>query len=395
MPSPALPTLRAHLTRFLAPALLVLLAGTALPLTSCRRSEAAPAPKSSVPPGEVWLKADEVKAQKIETMVAGDQVVEDTLVTSGKVTFDDAMVAHVYSPVTGRVTKIAAQLGQHVKKGDALAWIDSPDIGLASADLHKAQADVTAAEHDYNRQKEMFAEHATSERDLEKSEDEYRKARAELERARQKAALFFAAGGEGVTQSYVLRAAVDGDVIARNITPGVEVQGQYATGSAIELFTIGELDRVWVLADIFETDLGRVRAGEKVSLKVVGVPDRNFDGQVDWVATMLDPTTRTARVRCVLQNPDHLLKPEMYATVRLSVDARQALAIPRSALLHLGDSTMVFVEIGASPDGRVRFERRPVLVDDVEGSTFLPVSHGITPGDKVVTSGATLLSGML
>ena len=385
----------ALLSRFVAPALFVLLAGAALPLSSCRRSEAAATPKSDVPAGEVWLKADEVSAQKIETVVAGDHVVEDTLVTSGKVTFDDAAVAHVYSPVTGRVTKIAAQLGQHVKKGDPLAWIDSPDIGLASADLHKAQADVTAAEHDYNREKELFASHATSERALEQSEDDYRKARAELERARQKAALFLAAGGEGVTQSYVLRAAVDGDVIARNISPGVEVQGQYATGSAVELFTIGELDRVWVLADIFETDLGRVRAGEKIALNVVGVPTHTFEGQVDWVATMLDPTTRTARVRCVLENPDHLLKPEMYATVKLSVDAREALAIPRSALLHLGDSTMVFVELGASPDGRVRFERRPVLVDDVEGSTFLPVSHGIAAGDKVVTAGATLLSGML
>jgi cobalt-zinc-cadmium efflux system membrane fusion protein len=378
------------------PALLcVLVAACASPLVACRHSDAAPGERVVVPSGEVWLSAADAKQHGIVTEPAAAHVVDDTLVTSGKVTFDDARVAHVYSPVTGRVTKVGAQLGQHVKKGDPLAWIDSPDIGLASADLHKAEAEMVAAEHDFEREKKMFVEHATSEQKLEMAEDDYRQAKAELARAKQKASLFGGAATGTVTQQYVLRAGIEGDVIARNIAPGAEVQGQYANGAAIELFTVGELNRVWVLADIFEADLERVRARENVSLGVVGFAGKTFTGEVDSVASVLDPITRTARVRCVLDNPDRLLKPEMYATVRISVDERQALSVPRSAILHLGDSTMVFVEIGASADGRVRYERRPVLVDDVEGTPFLPVSHGLTLGDRVVTAGAELLSGML
>jgi len=360
------------------------------PLSERARPQQGP----KIPPGEVWLTTEQVKEAKVEVKPLEEQDVDDTILTSGKVTFDDLKVSHVYSPVTGRVTNIAAQLGQHVKKGDPLATIDSPDIGAVSADLGKAQAEMIAAEHDYKRQKELFESHATSQKDLEVSEDNWRKARAELERAKQKAYLLQGGGGN-VTQGYTLKAALEGDVIARNISPGVEVQGQYGGGTAVELFTIGELDKVWILADIFEMDLARVKVGAKVVVKIVTYPGKTFEGKVDYVAGMLDPVTRTARVRCIFENPDKLLKPEMYATVQISVDERKALAIPRSALLRLGDSTVVFVELGESSDKRIRYERRPVTIDETEGSPWLPVTHGLDRGNKIVVSGAVLLSGML
>ncbi len=192
-----------------------------------------------------------------------------------------------------------------------------------------------------------------------------------------------------------MRAPIDGEVVSRNMTSGMEVVGQYSQGNAVELFTIGEMDYVWVVADVFEMDLGRIKKGARVSVRVVTYPNRVFVGQVDWVSGQLDPTTRTAKVRCTIDNKDRALKSEMYATVSISVAERKAMAIPRSAMLRLGDQTVVFVETGGAPNGQIRFERRPVAVDEDEGGDFLPVTHGLERGEKIVTSGAILLAGMI
>ena len=132
-------------------------------------------------------------------------------------------------------------------------------------------------------------------------------------------------------------------MIARNVNPGAEVQGQYSGGTAVELFTVGELDSVWVFADVFEMDLARVQRGAPVSIKVVAYPDKAFAGKVDWISDALDPTSRTARVRCSIPNPSRELKPEMYATVAISVAAPAVAALPRASLLRIGDQTVVFV----------------------------------------------------
>jgi cobalt-zinc-cadmium efflux system membrane fusion protein len=245
------------------------------------------------------------------------------------------------------------------------------------------------------RQKELFEAHAGSQRDYESAEDNYGKAKAEMDRARQKARLFRGGGTDAVTQEFVLRAPIEGQVIARSVNPGAEVQGQYSGGAAVELFTVGELDSVWVFADVFEMDLARVRKDAPVSIKVVAYPDRAFAGKVDWISDALDPTSRTARVRCSLPNPGRELKPEMYATVAISVPAPTVAALPRAALLRIGDQTVVFVQNGNAPDGRVKFARRIVAVNEDEGADYVPIVRGVNRGDAVVTSGAILLSGML
>jgi cobalt-zinc-cadmium efflux system membrane fusion protein len=362
---------------------------------SCHKLQAAPEPVGQPPPGQVWLTPAQVRDGHIEVQPVGDQDVDDTILTSGRVALDDLRSGHVFSPVTGRVVSIAAQLGQRVKKGDPLAVIESPDIGNAVSDLHKAEADLIAAEHDYQRKKELHEQKACSDADLEMAEDNYRRAKAEIERARQKAALLHTGGADSVTQTYTLSSPIDGDVLLRNISPGIEVQGQYTGGTTQELFTIGELDRVWVLGDLYEIDLARVKIGAPAVVSVVTYGGRVFRGQVDWVSGMLDPNTRTAKVRCTFDNPDRLLRPEMYATVQISVEQKRALAIPRGALLRLGEYKVVFVELGEG-EGHVKFERTPVEVDEAgESSKWLEVKHGLQPGQRVVVNGATLLSQSL
>jgi membrane fusion protein, heavy metal efflux system len=356
----------------------------------------APRPHHADPPAsEVWLWPDQVSSAKLVIEPLAAQPVGGLVVTSGRVTFDDLKVSHVMSPVTGRVVRIEAQPGQRVKKGDTLAVIESPDVGSAFSDVEKAHADFVSAEKEYNRQKDLFDVHAGSQRDLEAAQGNFAKSKAELQRASKKAQLLRSGGANLGSQSYTLRAPIGGEVIARSVNPGIEVQGQYTGANVVELFTIGELDTVWIMADVFEMDLGRVRQGTECMVKAVAYPGRVFTGIADWVSDTLDPVTRTAKVRCKLANPDRALKPEMYATAALAVDRQRALALPRAAVLHLGDQTMAFVDLGKAADGRLRFERRPVSLNEELGGDYLPVVRGIAAGERVVTSGAILLSGML
>jgi membrane fusion protein, heavy metal efflux system len=346
------------------------------------------------PAGEVWLTTAQVTDAKIEVVAVGEQDVNDTILTAGTIALDDQRTGHVFSPVTGRVVEIVAPLGAPVKKGDALAVIESPDIGNAVSDVHKAEADLIATQHDLKRRKELFEQKAGPESDLEASEDSYRRARAELERARQRESLLHLGNVDAVTQRYTLTAPVDGEILARSISPGIEVQGQYAGGTSPELFTIGEIDSVWVLGNVYEMDLARVHVGAPVVVTVVAYPGQEFRGQVDWVSGSLDPSTRTATVRCTFDNPGRLLRPMMYATARISVDQKRVAAIPRNALLRLGEAKVVFTEVGAS-DGRVHFRRAPVDVNEGEASPWLEVKSGVSAGQKVVVNGAILLSSML
>jgi cobalt-zinc-cadmium efflux system membrane fusion protein len=371
-------------------ALLAALAGGA----ACK----PPPDTTPVPPstnaGEVLLAPDKIAAAGITVQPVDEQPVEDTIVTSGVVTFDDLKVSHVFSPVSGRVTEIYANLGERVKKGQSLAAIQSPDIGQAVSDVHKAEADLTAAEHDFKRQKDLEKQHAAATKDVESAEDRYRQAKAELERAQAKARLLRTGSVNTVTQTYTLASQIDGEVMMRSVTPGMEVSGQYSSGSALELFTIGEIDHVWALGDVYEVDIPRVKPGAPAAIKVISYKDKLFEGKVEWVQHVLDPTTRTAKVRFSFPNPGNALLPQMYGTVYIHVDQRKALAIPRSAILRLGDQRVVFVETGAAPDGKVRFERMPVDVDEYSSDQWLPIKHGLDRGMKVVVKGAVLLSEM-
>jgi cobalt-zinc-cadmium efflux system membrane fusion protein len=213
-----------------------------------------------------------------------------------------------------------------------------------------------------------------------------------VDRARQKARLLATAGAT-VGQGFVLRALIDGEVVSRAVTPGQEVQGQYGGGTAVELFTIGSIDSVWVLADVFEMDLSRIKPDQPMSVKVVAYPDRVFQSKVDWISGALDPATRTVKVRCTLPNPARELLPEMFATVSIATEPTKRLAVPQSAVLRLGEQQVVFVRAGEAPDQRLRFERRPVKLADEASDEWVPIVDGLKAGEHVVNSGAILLSG--
>lgn len=356
-----------------------------LVLLGCARREEQQKPRA--PSGEVWLSRQQLDAQQMRIEALSEQELGSWLDAPGRIAFDDLRVSHVFSPASGRLTRILAAQGQHVKKGAPLAEIDSPEAGGALADEQKARADLDAATRELLRQKDLFEAHAGSQRDLEQAQAARDRAQAELSRAHSRAALF---GG----RHFLLRAPVEGEVISRNANPGMELAGQYGGNGTPELFTVGSLDPVWALAEVAESELSRVRVGAPVQVKVVAFPDRVFNTRVETLSSALDPATRTARVRCTLKNPGRELLPEMYATVSIATPAHKALALPRSALLHVGDERVVFVQTGVTEDGLLKFQRRRVQVDE-SGSDLVTVKSGLAAGETVVVSGALLLSGML
>ncbi len=369
------------------------LLGVVLAAGACRPTHAAEV--KGPPVGEVWLQPSEVASAKIEVGPVGSHPVDTLLATSSRVAFDPLRVGHVYSPVNGRVVSINAKPGDHVTKGQTLAVITSPDIGTAAADELKARADLIASQHELDRQRQFSLHEASSPYAYEQAQDAYRTTLAEFERAHTKNALLRAGGASTVGQTYTLTAPIEGEVVMRAVNPGIEVQGIYSGGAGVELFTVGQLDEVWVVADIYESDVARVKVGEPAQIKIVGEGVRVYDANVDFFSDMLDSSTRTAQVRFKLSNADHALKPEMYATATIQVPGREVLAIPRSAAMKLGDQSVVFVDMGKSPEGFERFVRMPVMVDDAVTGDWVPVDHGLDPGMKLVLSGQAVLAAKL
>lgn len=363
-----------------------------LVLSACHSREKAALPP--VPVGaetEAWVPAigDKVKVVPVDM-----HELHANIVTTGRVTYDDSRVSHVFSPVTGRVVHIHAQPGDRVAQGAPLATIVSADIGVASSDVDKAQAVLTAAQADFNRKKNLFGAGAVAQRDLEAAADNYEIAAAELHRAQAKSRLLGARSSDAnvVTDRYTLVSPIGGEVVSRFVNPGMEIAGQYQGGSGTELFTVADLDVVWVVADIYEVDVSRVQPGLGVFAHVESYPNKQFSGTVDWLSDVLDPITRSAPMRCVIQNPNGLLKPDMFATVTVASHGNKVLTVPRASIVHLGEKTMVFVQTGKNDAGDRRFVRRPVIVDEAEDGDQLPVMHGLGVGDVVVTEGVEALA---
>jgi multidrug efflux pump subunit AcrA (membrane-fusion protein) len=161
------------------------------------------------------------------------------------------------------------------------------------------------------------------------------------------------------------------------------------------LFTVGEIDELWFLGDVFEMDLAQLREGQEVRVRVPGYPNGDFKGRIDWVSDVLDPVMRTAKVRAVLDNPNGVLRPEMYQEATIDLSRSQLLAVPREALLRLGEQTVVFVSGGQSPEGKELFKRRRVLANEEKPGGLVPILEGLKPGESVVTRGAIFLVGLL
>jgi cobalt-zinc-cadmium efflux system membrane fusion protein len=338
-------------------------------------------------------------ALKVETV---ERVRFDSaLIADGTIANNDDTTAAVYSPFSGRVIDIRAQLGQAVRRGAVLATILATEAAQSDSDLSAATSaeaiarqQLALAKEAETRQHELLlAEAGTqkewrqSQSDLQVAENAHQAARAALNAIRTKASILGGLSSDPVDASGrgSITAPVGGIVVQRQISPG-QVVGSLASGGATPMFTIADLRTVWVLANVSEADAGELKVGQAVEVKVLALPDRTFRSKIAWVAASIDPTTHRVSVRAELQNPEMLLKPQMSATVRLSHGTPQeVIAIPRSAVVYDGSQAHCYVV-----DGSHALVVRSVQVGRSQGPQ-IEVTSGLQAGERVVTRGTLFI----
>lgn len=305
---------------------------------------------------------------------------------NARIAYDDNYTARVFSPISGRVVKIAAEAGQQVKAGDPLLWIDSPDYASGASDSLKADADLLRKKEIYERAKLLYEAKGLAQKDLESAEADWRQADAEAQRA--KARMKNLSSNEVATAAgkYVLRAPIDGIISERQVNAGTEVQ----PGASNSLFVITNSSHLWVIGDLPEQFMSKVRVGQAVSVEVDAYPNEFFQGKVSIISETLDPVMRRLQVRCDIENSQHKLKPEMYARINPIVDAKSKLPrVPNTALFTQGLFSYLFVE---QAPGVLQRRRVTLGMQDAE-VTY--VKEGLHAGERIVTSGALLLNSEL
>jgi len=335
---------------------------------------------------------------------AGIQVVEATsgrlgsgLTAPARVTFTQTGVARVAPRASGRLDTIEVRLGQRVRKGTVLGYMESPELGRARGDYLAAATRERVAEANLKREKELLVKGITSEREMREAESSWASARGEV--AATEAHLHALGITDEDIQALGLKEHPSARFPARSPIDGTVVEILGTLGQTVEstthLFTVGDLATLWVLLDVFESQLPLVQVGQEVTIATAAVKDRAFGGRIDYVGEVVDERTRAVGVRVVVKNGDGVLKPGMFATATFaggsgpSATAPRAVIIPREAVQRIGEEQVVFSPLG---DGVFRAVEVQV---GVESGRSIQVIAGLDAGQKVVTTGAFVLKSEL
>ncbi len=328
-----------------------------------------------LPPGHPSL--DFIKMEKVEEVDATAAVS-----LTGKVAFDEDHTQRLASPIDGRATALLVRPGDKVRAGQPLVELSSPHVGQLQADAQKAEQDMSVATKGLDRAHRLRADGAISDKEVAQAEADFKKAKSDVARtSAQLKALGVSASDPAV--NIALRAQIAGTVVERNVLVGQEVRAD----AAQPLLTITSLDTVWVRADVYEQDLGLVSEGAPVLVRVPAYPGEEFPGKISHIGDVVDPDTRTVKIRCVVPNPQGRLKPEMFAKIEVqSTGGHKVILIPsRAVLSDGGEKSKVIV---ASDNNVFRVQMADVG-PEVDGK--VRVLSGLKPGDRIVTDGAIFL----
>jgi membrane fusion protein, heavy metal efflux system len=375
----------------------------------CQKAANAPANSASQQTNAATSESAQAQAHAIETEIVALQPIAGAILATGKILVTEDRVASIGPVHDGRIVRLYAGQGANVKKGQKLADLESADIDQAEADFLKALADyenahrtsaaeVKFAQATYDRTKMLYEKTITAGKNLQAAEHDLEVAKASAANtiASTKAALTAArrhllilglkeadidalVSKPGLAAVFSLTSPIAGIVVERNATIGATV------GSDANLFKIIDLSRVWIDANVFEKDLERVRRGQEVKVSVPAFPESSFSGRVILVSSIVDPETRSVKVRTEVPNPDGRLKPDMFANVQIITDVHRAsISIPQSAVLNDGGKTVVFVADGSG------YKKR-VVIAGIQSSDRVEIRDGLNAGDKVVVKGNYLL----
>jgi cobalt-zinc-cadmium efflux system membrane fusion protein len=357
---------------------MILMLTAAVTLAACRKNNPATEDHTDPPPaGVVELDSAQQAAAGVVLGAVGP-LPADTIYLTGTITFDAARVSHVGPRIQGRIGRVDVDIGTHVSAGDTLVVLDSPELGGAQARWAQARVAREVAARNFERTERLYRDGIVSERRRLEVEANLREREAELAAALQALSALGADPDTTGSGLFVIRAPLDGEVVEKHATVG-EVAGPEAS-----LLVVGELNRVWLLLDLYETDLPRVRAGLRARVLADAYPDHPFDARVGLISSVVDTVSRTVKVRVEIPNPAHLLKPGMFARAGLALDARRgALGMPHDAVQPLEGRDVVFVPAGGS-----RFRAQTVRVGPPREGGWVEILEGLEAGETIVVSGA-------
>jgi cobalt-zinc-cadmium efflux system membrane fusion protein len=367
-----------------------LIVGACASLTACGRTEEPVASNAATPAiGQAPNQTTEL-ASRIETATVSAAPGKPVLSLAGKVAYGEDRYSRVSSPVQGRVLEVRARLGDRVKVGEILLVVDSPDIAQAYSEFMKEHSELTYVTRAYELAKDLYESKALSQKDLKQAENDAIKAQAEFRRAKERLLSLRVPAGElekplaeqKITSRFEMRSPLTGTVVERTVTPGQSVGGD--PGQV--LFTVADLDVLQVVADVYERDLGLVHGGQVATVTVEAYPGVIFPGAVAAIGDVVDPNTRTIKVRAWVNNEEHKLKPEMFARLNIDLgDGASFIAVPKEAVLEIDGKEYVYVV-----EGDDRYVKHEVKVGTASAD-LVRILEGLKPGERVVTKGAILL----
>lgn len=321
-------------------------------------------------------------------------------VTEGKIAVDEDRSTPVFSPYAGRVIKLLARPGDHVKQGQPLFVIEAADTVQAQNDfiaavagLNKARSQLDLATIQDKRAKDLFEGKAVPLKDYQQTQaglisaqNDLRSAQTALEAVRNRLRILglsdeaiaaFQDKGR-INPETTIVAPIEGTVVQRKIGPGQYVNA----GASDPVYVIGDLSTVWLTAFVRETDASTVAAGQDIVFKVLALPDRDLRARIDYVAAAIDPTTRRLMVRATVNNSSGLLKPEMFANVTIyAAGDHPAVAVPKRALIYEGDEVRVWV---AHDDKTIELRK---IKTGLANGDLVEVHGNLKPGEQIVTKG--------
>ena len=370
--------------------------------------EAAAAPNPNEP-----FKVTDRQWAALKVVPVETRVFQDASETDGRIAIDDDLVTPVYSPYSGRVTKLTARAGDTVSRGDPLFTIQASELAQAQNDLITAVGNLKTAKAQLNlnttaekRQHELYLAHGAALKDWQQSQVDLATAQAGTNTASVALAAvhsrlrIFGKSDSDIAEieaapdilhlesNTVVGAPIAGTVMQRQVGLGQNIVSA-SSGASNPVFMIGDLTKVWLVANAREEDAPVLHIGAPVEVKVPAFGERVFQARLAYVAASVDPNTHRLPVRAAVDNPGGALKPEMMATFRIITGSdRTAPGIPDSAIVYEGDTAHVWVGNDGGKDKTL--EVRPIKTGHVRDG-IVEVTAGLKPGEKIVTSGAVFI----
>jgi cobalt-zinc-cadmium efflux system membrane fusion protein len=339
--------------------------------------------KSEVP---TLFKIPQDQMSHVQVVTVAASTLTRTLRLTGAVAYNSFNTTPVITQVGGPVTRILAVPGERVKKNQPLLEVSSPDYSLLFASYLKAKDTFRVADKNYARAQDLFAHNAIAERDLLQAESDRNQAQADLNAALLGLKILGIPKPDDLANApssaeIPLLSPIAGEIVERDVGPG-----QLLQAGTTQAFVISDMSTVWVLANVYQSDLAFVRVGDDVTIQSDSYPD-SFHGKISFVSPALDPTTRTLQARIVVDNPGEKLKNNMYVTAKVTAGSiENAVSVPDASILR-DDENQPFVYVANASN---EFGRRSVDIgQSQDGQT--QILKGLNPGERVAGDGSLFL----